>query len=79
VAAEVLPKILDRIQFRAVSMQLYYGNVLGFAKVLGLMKAGLIPKQYGVHSGKYCFGKTPMQTFRDSIPLVKEKMLNENL
>jgi len=25
-----------------------------------------------VHSGKYCFGKTPMQTFRDSIPLVKE-------
>jgi transposase InsO family protein len=32
-----------------------------------------------VHSGKYCFGKTPMQTFRDSIPLMKEKMLNENL
>lgn len=32
-----------------------------------------------VHSGKYCFGKTPMQTFRDSIPLVKEKMLNKNL
>lgn len=32
-----------------------------------------------VHSGKYCFGKTPMQTFRDSMPLVKEKMLNKNL
>ena len=31
------------------------------------------------HSGKYCFGKTPMQTFKDSIPLVKEKMLNKNL
>ena len=29
-----------------------------------------------VHSGKYCFGKTPMQTFLDSIPLAKEKMLN---
>ena len=28
------------------------------------------------HSGKYCFGKTPMQTFQDSIPLVREKMLN---
>lgn len=27
------------------------------------------------HSGKYCFGKTPMQTFIDSIPLTKEKML----
>ena len=31
------------------------------------------------HSGKYCFGKTPMQTFKDSMPLVKEKMLNKNL
>ena len=28
------------------------------------------------HSGKFCYGKTPMQTFRDSIPLAKEKMLN---
>ena len=27
------------------------------------------------HSGKYCFGKTPMQTFIDSIPLTKEKMV----
>jgi len=32
-----------------------------------------------VHSGKYCFGKTPMQTFLDSMLLVKEKMLNNNL
>jgi len=31
------------------------------------------------HSGKYCFGKTPMQTFIDSIPLAKEKMLNNTL
>ena len=31
------------------------------------------------HSGKYCFGKTPMQTFKDSIPLVKEKTLNNTL
>ncbi len=29
------------------------------------------------HSGKYCFGKTPMQTFLDSIPLAKAKMLGE--
>jgi transposase InsO family protein len=28
------------------------------------------------HSGRYCYGKTPMQTFRDSLPLAKEKMLN---
>ena len=27
------------------------------------------------HSGKYCCGKTPMQTFIDTLPLVKDKML----
>lgn len=27
------------------------------------------------HSGKYCFGKTPMQTFMDSIPMAQEKLL----
>lgn len=27
------------------------------------------------HSGKYCFGKTPMQTFDESLHLAKEKML----
>ena len=27
------------------------------------------------HSGKYCYGKTPMQTFLDSLHLAKEKML----
>jgi len=29
------------------------------------------------HSGKYCFGRTPMQTFVESLPLAKEKMLDE--
>jgi hypothetical protein len=29
------------------------------------------------HSGKYCYGKTPMQTFIDSKYLAEEKMLNE--
>jgi hypothetical protein len=28
------------------------------------------------HTGKYCFGKTPMQTFIDSIPLAQEKLLD---
>jgi transposase InsO family protein len=27
------------------------------------------------HSGKYCYGKTPMQTFLDSLPLAKQKDL----
>jgi transposase InsO family protein len=30
------------------------------------------------HSGKYCYGKTPMQTFLDSIHLTQEKMLENN-
>jgi transposase InsO family protein len=27
------------------------------------------------HSGRFCYGKTPKQTFLDSLPLAKEKML----
>lgn len=30
------------------------------------------------HSGKYCFGKTPLQTFEDSIHLAKEKLIEYN-
>jgi transposase InsO family protein len=29
------------------------------------------------HTGKYCYGRTPMQTFLESLPLAKEKMLDE--
>ena len=29
------------------------------------------------HSGKYCFGKTPMQTLRDSLHLAREKQLDK--
>lgn len=28
------------------------------------------------HSGRYCYGKTPMQTFTESLPLAKQKLLN---
>ena len=31
------------------------------------------------HSGKYCYGKTPMQTFLDTLPLAKAKMLDSTL
>ena len=30
------------------------------------------------HSGRYCYGKTPMQTWQESLYLAKEKLLNEN-
>jgi transposase InsO family protein len=31
------------------------------------------------HSGKYCYGKTPMQTFKEALHIAKEKMLGEHL
>jgi transposase InsO family protein len=39
----------------------------------------LFYNQERTHTGKYCFGKTPFQTFIDSLSLAKEKMLNENV
>jgi hypothetical protein len=27
------------------------------------------------HQGRWCFGKTPMQTFPDAVPLAKQKMI----
>jgi hypothetical protein len=30
------------------------------------------------HSGKYCFGKTPMETFRESIILARQKMIGQH-
>jgi hypothetical protein len=27
------------------------------------------------HQGRWCFGKTPMQTFLDAMPVAKEKMI----
>jgi len=31
------------------------------------------------HSGRYCYGKTPMATFEDSLPLAKAKKLDDSL
>jgi hypothetical protein len=30
------------------------------------------------HQGRWCFGKTPMQTFLDAMPMTKEKMIAAN-
>ena len=30
------------------------------------------------HTGKYCYGKTPIQTFNDSLELAKDKLLDSN-
>jgi transposase InsO family protein len=33
--------------------------------------------QERTHQGKYCFGKTPMQTFTDSLPVAREKLIEQ--
>ena len=32
-------------------------------------------KEARPHQGRWCFGKTPMQTFLDAMPMTKEKMI----
>ena len=32
-------------------------------------------KERRPHQGRWCFGKTPIQTFLDTIPLAKEKIM----
>jgi len=35
----------------------------------------LLYNQWRPHQGRWCFGKTPMQTFLDALPLAKEKLM----
>ena len=30
------------------------------------------------HSGRYCYGKTPMQTFQESLILARQKMIGQS-
>ena len=44
------------------------------------LQAGLDPwiveyNEQRPHQGRWCFGKTPMQTFLDALPLAKEKLM----
>jgi hypothetical protein len=29
------------------------------------------------HQGRWCYGKTPMQTFLDSLPVAREKLIDQ--
>jgi hypothetical protein len=53
------------------------GNVPG-----RLMQADLDASLYDynhkrTHTGKYCFGRTPFQTFEETLSLAKEKQLDD--
>ena len=30
------------------------------------------------HQGRWCYGKTPMQTFLDSVPMAREKLISQH-
>lgn len=40
------------------------------------MRDGVRHDEGRTHSGRFCYEITPIQTFQDSLELVKEKMLN---
>jgi hypothetical protein len=39
------------------------------------MRGFAIITRRGPHQGRWCYGKTPMQTFLDAMPLTEEKMI----
>jgi hypothetical protein len=38
-------------------------------------KISMATNEQRPHQGRWCFGKTPLQTFLDAIPIAKEKMI----
>jgi len=47
-----------------------------FASEVGSRSAPIgTPTVQRPHQGRWCFGKTPMQTFLDALPLAKEKLM----
>jgi transposase InsO family protein len=68
--------VLDEF-YRVAFRTKVYGSLEELQKDLDLWLTEY--NEQRVHSGKYCYGKTPLQTFKDTLPLVKEKMLGGTL
>ena len=37
----------------------------------------LLYNEVRTHQGRWCYGKTPMQTFLDSLPMAREKLIDQ--
>lgn len=64
--------VLDEF-FRVAFRKKLYGSIAELQKDLDAWM-----REYNEerpHQGRWCFGKTPMKTFLDSLPLAKEKIL----
>jgi transposase InsO family protein len=68
--------VLDEF-YRVAFRKKVYGSIEELQKDLDLWFTEY--NEQRVHSGKYCYGKTPLQTFMDTLPLAKEKMLSGTL
>ncbi len=59
--------------YRVAFRKKLYGSL---AELQAYLDAWLVVyNEQRTHQGRWCYGKTPMQTFLDSVPLAKEKML----
>ena len=68
--------VLDEF-YRVAFRKKVYGSLEELQKDLDLWLTEY--NEQRVHSGKYCYGKTPMDTLVDTIPLAKAKMLGGTL
>jgi len=68
--------VLDEF-YRVAFRKKVYGSLEELQKDLDLWLIEY--NEQRVHSGKYCYGKTPMDTLVDTIPLAKAKMLGGTL
>jgi transposase InsO family protein len=64
--------VLDEF-YRVVFRKKIYGSIAELQADLDEWITGYNDQR--PHQGRWCFGKTPMQTFLDAIPLAKEKMI----
>jgi transposase InsO family protein len=64
--------VLDEF-YRVAFRKKVYGSIGGLQHDLdGWIRSS---NEERSHQGRWCFGKTPMQTFLDAIPIAREKMI----
>jgi Integrase core domain len=64
--------VLDEF-YRVAFRKKIYGSIAELQSDLDQWIAGYNEER--PHQGRWCFGKTPMQTFLDAKPLAKEKLI----
>lgn len=53
-------------------------NIIEITRCVNACGLSYIRPEYNTvrtHQGRWCYGKTPMQTFLDTLPLAREKLI----